>query len=893
MSDRDVMDGVTDPEEASGLPKRFDWERVEAEALLRWSQSPPAAPSGGEPFSMVVPPPNITGRLHMGHALNLTIQDVAARYQRQKGCDVLWIPGVDHAGIAAQNVVEKQLRTEGVDFKSLGREAFVERVWRWKESIGSGILEQIRRLGASLSWDHERFTMDPGFSRAVREVFVRLYEDGALYRAERMIHWCPRCLTALSDVEVTHLDRDGELFTVRYVDAERPEESLSVATTRPETVVADLALAVHPDDARFKGWVGRRVRVPMTDRTIPVVADAAVDPEFGTGVLKITPSHSMVDFEIGQRHALGNLSVIDEQGVMNAMAGPLSGLPRDKARIRAAEVLESAEALVGREPHKNAIGVCYRCQTEVEPRLSLQWFVRMGPLAVRAREAVSSGKIRFFPEGWQKTYYEWIDNIRDWCVSRQIWWGHRIPAWTCQDCHHLAVLREDPSVCPSCGGTNLVRDPDVLDTWFSSALWPFATMGWPDDTPDLRRFYPTSLLVTGFDILFFWVARMIMMGLYLTEQVPFRDVYIHALVRDEFGQKMTKSRGNVVDPLELMERFGTDAFRLSLALLATPGRDIRLSVERVEAARNFVSKLWSAFRYISLVVSPGTVPLADPAACQGIANRWILFELGRLEADYAKAMESYRYDEGALLVYRFTWSLFCDWYLEATKVDFERDPADPLREETARTLLTVGSVLLDLAHPLMPFVTEELSRLFGFANRCTGHAPQKAPLAGRIPSEWGESFERIRAIIGSVRQTRSVMKIPPTQEIPAVLVLSSRDAGDPEALWPFLARLGRLSRSGEPSLGGIRAPFRDGYLVLGLEGLVDFSREVDRLEKEIEKTAGKIAEISGRLGREDFVRKAPPEVVEKDRAQVVTLEEDRKGLEVALQQVRTFLGGQP
>ncbi len=893
MSDRDVMDGVTDPEEASGLPKRFDWERVEAEALLRWSQSPPAAPSGGEPFSMVVPPPNITGRLHMGHALNLTIQDVAARYQRQKGCDVLWIPGVDHAGIAAQNVVEKQLRAEGVDFKSLGREAFVERVWRWKESIGSGILEQIRRLGASLSWDHERFTMDPGFSRAVREVFVRLYEDGALYRAERMIHWCPRCLTALSDVEVTHLDRDGELFTVRYVDAERPEESLSVATTRPETVVADLALAVHPDDARFKAWVGRRVRVPMTDRTIPVVADAAVDPEFGTGVLKITPSHSMVDFEIGQRHALGNLSVIDEQGVMNAMAGPLSGLPRDKARIRAAEVLESAEALVGREPHKNAIGVCYRCQTEVEPRLSLQWFVRMGPLAVRAREAVSSGKIRFFPEGWQKTYYEWIDNIRDWCVSRQIWWGHRIPAWTCQDCHHLAVLREDPSVCPSCGGTNLVRDPDVLDTWFSSALWPFATMGWPDDTPDLRRFYPTSLLVTGFDILFFWVARMIMMGLYLTEQVPFRDVYIHALVRDEFGQKMTKSRGNVVDPLELMERFGTDAFRLSLALLATPGRDIRLSVERVEAARNFVSKLWSAFRYISLVVPPGTVPLADPAACQGIANRWILFELGRLEADYAKAMESYRYDEGALLVYRFTWSLFCDWYLEATKVDFERDPADPLREETARTLLTVGSVLLDLAHPLMPFVTEELSRLFGFANRCTGHAPQKAPLAGRIPSEWGESFERIRAIIGSVRQTRSVMKIPPTQEIPAVLLLSSRDAGDPEALWPFLARLGRLSRSGEPSLGGIRAPFRDGYLVLGLEGLVDFSREVDRLEKEIEKTAGKIAEISGRLGREDFVRKAPPEVVEKDRAQVVTLEEDRKGLEVALQQVRTFLGGQP
>ncbi|MCL4485952.1 MAG: valine--tRNA ligase [Nitrospirae bacterium] len=889
MSESDFLEGVHDSEASSGLPKRFDWGRVEAECLDRWTREPARGSAEGEPFSMVVPPPNITGRLHMGHALNLTIQDVAARYRRQEGRDVLWIPGVDHAGIAAQNVVEKQLRAEGVDFKSLGREAFVDRVWRWKESIGSGILDQIRHLGASLSWDHERFTMDPGFSLAVREVFVRLYEDGALYRAERMIHWCPRCLTALSDVEVTHLDREGELSFVRYVAGDRPEDFLVVATTRPETVVADLALAVHPEDERYAGWVGRQVKVPMTGRTIPVVADAAVDPAFGTGVLKITPSHSMVDFEIGQRHGLGTLSVIDERGVMNAMAGPLSGLPREKARLRAMEVLESDENLVRREPHKNAIGVCYRCQTEVEPRLSLQWFVRMAPLAARAREAVSSGEIQFFPETWQKTYFEWIDNIRDWCVSRQIWWGHRIPAWTCQDCHHLSVLREDPEVCPRCGGVNLVRDPDVLDTWFSSALWPFATMGWPEETPDLRRFYPTHLLVTGFDILFFWVARMIMMGLYLTGKVPFRDVYIHALVRDEFGQKMTKSRGNVVDPLELMERFGTDAFRLSLVLLATPGRDIRLAVERVEAARNFVSKLWSAFRYISLAVPPGTSPLDDPAACRGIANRWILSELARLESAYREAMESYRYDEGALLVYRFTWSLFCDWYLEATKGDFEREAADPLRIETARTLVTVGSTLLDLAHPIMPFVTEELSRLLKFSNRCAGRGALP-PLAGRLPEGGGLAFDRIRTIVGSVRQTRSVMKIPPTQEIPAALVLESPSAGDPEELWPFIERLGRLSRSGEIDLKGLRAPFRDGYLVLGLEGLVDYSREADRLEKEIQKIGEKIAEVAGRLGREDFVRKAPPEVVEKDRTLVGTLEEDRQGLTVALAQLRAFLG---
>ena len=879
-------DGAQATEEGGDFPTRFDSARVEAEILSR--RQAPASREGAPPFSMVVPPPNITGRLHMGHALNLTIQDVMARYHRMAGDDVLWVPGVDHAGIAAQNVVEKKLRADGIDFKSLGREDFVARVWEWKSSIGSGIGDQIRRLGASLAWDHERFTMDPGFSQAVREVFVRLYEDGALYRAERMIHWCPRCLTALSDVEVTHQDRVGELVYVKYLLADGEDEALVVATTRPETIVADLALAVHPDDERYRSYVGKKVRVPLSDRVIPVVADSAVDPQFGTGVLKITPSHSMVDFEIGSRHGLGTLSVIEADGTMNPLAGPLSGLPRDKARARALEILESDERLERREPYPHAVGVCYRCQTEVEPRLSLQWFVRMAPLAARAREAVSSGQIRFFPATWVKTYYEWIDNIRDWCVSRQIWWGHRIPAWSCGACGHLAVLREDPAVCPACKSPDITRDPDVLDTWFSSALWPFATLGWPEETPDLARFYPTSLLVTGFDILFFWVARMIMMGLYLTDKIPFRDVYIHALVRDEFGQKMTKSRGNVVDPLELMDRFGTDAFRLSLALLASPGRDIRLSVERVEAARNFVSKLWNAFRFISRVVPRETPSLPRPGEVRGVANRWILSELVRTEREYREALANYRVDEAALLVYRFTWSLFCDWYLEAAKVDVDREAHDPLRQETLSTLRTVGAALLDLAHPFLPFVTEELSRIFAFSNGSVGSEPALLGLA-ELPGAPPDDFERIRSMVGSVRQIRTVMKIPPTQEIPAALMLSL-PGEDPALFWPFLRRLARIVPSSSPNPRGLRAPFRDGHLLLELGDLVDFSQEASRLDREVARVEARLDEVAGRLSREDFLQKAPPEVVEKDRAQILALAEEKEGLVAAREQVREFLG---
>ena len=889
MNENRSEDHCQDPDPSTDFPKHFDSREAEDACLKRWASLPEYEGSEkGVPFSMVVPPPNITGRLHMGHALNLTIQDVAARYRRMDGRNVLWVPGVDHAGIAAQNVVEKQLRQEGVDFKTIGREAFVDRVWQWKESIGSGILDQIRRLGASLSWDHERFTMDPGFSKAVREVFVRLYEDGALYRAERMIHWCPRCLTALSDVEVTHEDREGSLFVVRYRDEKNPDRQLLVATTRPETIVGDLALAVNPDDERYISWIGKMVRVPMTDRVVPVVADREVDPSFGTGVLKITPSHSMVDFEIGQRHKLGALKVMDEHGNMNGNAGPLAGLSREKARIRAVEMLQE-EALDRQESHKNAIGVCYRCQTEIEPMLSLQWFVSMATLASKARMAVSDGEIRFFPDTWQKTYFEWIDHIRDWCVSRQIWWGHRIPAWTCRDCLSVSVLREDPLVCPNCQSPRIDQDPDVLDTWFSSALWPFATLGWPEETPDLARFYPTSLLVTGFDILFFWVARMIMMGIYLTGRPPFRDVYIHALVRDEFGQKMTKSRGNVVDPLDLMGKYGTDAFRMSLALLATPGRDIRLSVERVEASRNFVSKLWNAFRYLFRVVPKGTREIKDLSSCQGIANRWILMELDRTLSGYRMAMENYRFDDAALLVYRFTWSLFCDWYLEATKIDFDRPGSDPLRIETESTLMTVGAALLDMAHPILPFVTEELSRLFEFKNATRSMAPWP-DLSGKIPAGWGDDFEKIRTMVGSVRQIRSVMKIPPTQEVRASLVLTGREKVDEEALWSYLIRLARLSKSEEGSRSkGIRAPFRDGYLILELGGLVEIESEEGRLAKEIVRVENKMTEVSGRLSRPDFCEKAPPEVVEKDRTLLVSLEEERDGLIEAKRQVREFL----
>ncbi|HSG04761.1 MAG TPA: valine--tRNA ligase, partial [Nitrospiria bacterium] len=709
------------PRNSSAKSSPFDRPYEPREVEGRWYQKwidlgifSAGAPKAGTPsFSIVIPPPNITGSLHLGHALNNTLQDILTRWKRMEGFSALWVPGTDHAGIATQNVVERQLMAEKTDRETLGREAFVQRVWKWREESGRTIIAQLKRLGASCDWGRERFTMDRGLSQAVREVFVRLFEEGLIYRGERLINWCPRCETALSDIEVEHEDAAGTMFHIRYPLADEPEKALTVATTRPETMLGDSAVAVHPDDPRFNPWIGKMIRLPLTTRTIPVVGDAVlVDREFGTGAVKITPAHDFNDEKAGQRHGLPRISLLDEKGrvipdldgVDPGLRKRIAGLSAPEARKVIVSLLQEEGFLTRTEDHKHAVGKCYRCKTVVEPYLSPQWFVQVDKtgqsLAQPAVEAVRQGRIRLIPEAWQNNFYGWMENIQDWCISRQIWWGHQLPAWYCQDCNPITtphdggtpiipkdarpiVARTDPSTCPECGGGNLIRDPDVLDTWFSSALWPFSTLGWPEKTDDLQAFYPTSALVTSFDILFFWVARMIMMGLKFMGEVPFRDVYIHALVRDADGQKMSKSKGNVIDPLVIMEKYGTDALRFTLASMASPGRDIRLSEDRIEGYRNFANKIWNAARFIHMQAGDNPRLRSDPPGASDssltLSDRWILTRLAEVQESTRKALSAYRFDEASRTLYQFAWSEFCDWYLELSK-PILGDPEHPGRD---------------------------------------------------------------------------------------------------------------------------------------------------------------------------------------------------------------------
>ena len=658
--------------------------------------------SDKEPFCIVIPPPNVTGTLHMGHALNNTLQDIMCRYKRMKGFNVLWQPGTDHAGIATQNVVEKDLASKGTDRHAVGREKFVELVWEWREKYGGLILNQLKRLGSSCDWSRERFTMDEGLSRAVREVFVRLYEKGLIYRGDYIINWCPRCHTALADIEVEHEDRDSFLYHIRY-RFEHGDGQVIIATTRPETLLGDTAVAVHPEDERYAHLSGAHVILPVLDKPIPIIFDKYVDREFGTGALKITPAHDLNDFEIGNTHGLDRIKVIDENGMMNELAGPYAGMDRFECRDRIVEDLKAAGLLVKIEPYQNAVGHCYRCKTMIEPLLSKQWFVKTKPLAEKAIEAVREGRTRIYPTNWEGVYFDWMENIRDWCVSRQIWWGHRIPAWYCDECGEVIVAKETPAGCTACGGT-LTQEEDVLDTWFSSGLWPFSTLGWPDRTEALSTFYPTSLLVTGFDILFFWVARMMMMGIEFMGDIPFREVYIHALVRDAEGQKMSKSKGNVIDPLEVMDEFGTDAFRFTLAALAAQGRDVKLSEERIVGYRHFVNKTWNAARFVLMNLDSG-VDEAPEARTHTLADRWILTRVGQVSREMEQAFDEYRYNDAAAICYQFVWHEFCDWYLEMAKLTLYGDDTN-LRASTAAVVQDVLMAVLKFLHPFMPFVTE-------------------------------------------------------------------------------------------------------------------------------------------------------------------------------------------
>jgi valyl-tRNA synthetase len=886
---------------------------------------------------MVIPPPNVTGSLHMGHALNNTLQDILCRYKRMDGFNVLWVPGTDHAGIATQNVVERQLAQKGLIRAQLGREKFVERVWEWRAEAGNTILHQLRALGVSCDWTRERFTMDKQLSSAVREAFVRLWTEGLLYRSERLINWCPRCKTALADIEVVHEEVDGKLWYLRYPLWSDSSRGLVVATTRPETMIGDTAVAVHPEDERYQTLIGEGLRLPIVGRRIPVIADPFVDVSFGTGALKITPGHDFNDFEIAEKHKLPRISIFDgearirrealegEAGADGRAVNRYANQDRFAARELVVEQLQAEGLLEKVEPYRLALGRCYRCQTVVEPYLTPQWFVRVKPLAEPAMQVVREQKVKIVPEGWTNSYFAWMEDIKDWCISRQIWWGHQIPAWYCTACNASELARASegyfisagakplvqhgtPQRCPECGGQRFIQDPDVLDTWFSSALWPFSTLGWPESTPDLRLFYPTAVLVTGFDILFFWVARMIMMGLRFMNDVPFRAVYIHALVRDQEGQKMSKSRGNVIDPLEVMRKYGTDAFRFTLASMAALGRDVKLAEERIAGYQSFVNKLWNATRFVFMnaqnreavaAVENGMEALRDEKL--NLADRWILSRLAHTIEATRNAIDCYHFNEMAHHLYQFTWHEFCDWYIEMSKLSLNGTLGDS-PQKTSRVLGEVLKQILLLLHPVTPFVTEEIwqravrteaDRLQDMRSGrlrisiMTEPYPQleTAWMDTEVEAKVGFLIEVVRAI----RNLRSELNCPPGREV-GVIFLGSEDGmaflREQEPYLRALARLSSVEYGGEEPKGAVTAVVGSTRVFLPLEGTLQLTEEAARLTKEVGKVELELDRIRKKLSSGDFVAKAKAEVVQKEKDKSHQLEEKISVLKRSLERIR-------
>jgi valyl-tRNA synthetase len=901
------------------------WYRFWEEQNLFHADETSTAP----PYCIVIPPPNVTGSLHMGHALNNTLQDILIRWRRMGGDNTLWMPGMDHAGIATQNVVERQLRQEGLTRDQLGREAFVERVWTWKRESGGNIVRQLRTLGASCDWARERFTLDPGLSNAVREVFCQLYEAGLIYRGNYIINWCPRCQTALSDLEVEYQEKDGKLWHIRYPLAAGSGEVV-VATTRPETMLGDTAVAVHPADERFSRLHGQRVLLPVMGREIPIITDDYVDREFGTGLVKVTPAHDPKDFECGLRHRLPQIKVIADDGRMNENAGPYAGQDRFACRKGVVRQLEREGLLVKVEDHRHAVGHCYRCQTVVEPSLSRQWFVKMKPLAEPAIRAVEDGRIRIIPAQWEKTYFEWMRNIRDWCISRQIWWGHRIPAWYCDPCGETVVSRETPAACPRCGGA-LRQETDVLDTWFSSALWPVSTLGWPEQTRALSVYYPTSCLVTGFDILFFWVARMIMMGLRFMGDVPFRDVVIHGLIRDEQGDKMSKTRGNVIDPLHVINgatlddllagaqaggaptaalegikrqypdgfpRFGADALRFTVTALAGQGSDVKLSVKRIEGYRHFCNKIWNAYRFLAphlTEADAGQVAVSELPLT--LADRWILSRLNAVTQGVADAFQAYRFNDAASLLYQFLWHEYCDWYLEIVKTRLAGSGAEAEKRAGRILLARVLEQALRLLHPIMPFITEEIWQRLPHQGVSIMVAPWPTPDPALESPQAVASMDCLMEITREVRNIRSNYNISPGQQV-ALLVKTGSAQQDTTlaACHEYLVSLARLSRLEfgqeltKPSLAAT-------VVVQGLEvyvplaDVIDVGAERQRVQKDLAKTEAALERIAKKLGNADFLSKAPAEVVSQQKATYADLTDQHAKLQTTLAHLEAHTKG--
>ncbi len=832
----------------------------------------------GKTYSIVIPPPNVTGILHIGHALNNTLQDILCRWKRMEGFEVLWMPGTDHAGIATQNVVEKHIaKEEGVTRYDLGREKLVERIWMWKEQYGNTILRQLRYLGSSCDWSRTRFTMDEGCSRAVREVFVRLYEDGYLYRGTYLVNWCPRCHTTLSDDEVEYQDKKGAFYHIKYPIADGKGKSLDIATTRPETMLGDTAVAVHPEDERYKHLIGKHVMLPLMNRKLPIIADDYVDREFGTGALKITPAHDINDFEIGKRHNLEQINIFTEKAIINENGGRYEGMDRFEARKKIVEDLKEQDYLIDVEDMDHRIGQCYRCETLIEPYLSLQWFINMKPLMEGPRQAVREGRVRYIPKNWENTYFAWVDNVRDWPISRQIWWGHRIPVWYCEDCGELTVPREDPDQCAHCGSTNIRQDEDVLDTWFSSALWPFSTMGWPEETNELKAFYPTTTLVTAHDIIYFWVARMIMMGLYIMKDVPFYDVYITALVRDSHGRKMSKSLGNAIDPIDVINKYGVDSVRFTLAILAAQGRNINLAEDRIEGYRNFTNKIWNATRLILATIEDDEkLSSTIPEEHLEWQDRWILSRLQHTIAACRKGMEEYKFNESADALYHFVWHEYCDWYLELIKPRLYGE--DENAKNTVKIVaFQVLECTLRMLHPFVPFITEEVWQILKKVDipnedvisvSCTTYPK---PDTSRFDDALENDVKRFQEIIYTIRNIRGELGIAPNTETTVDFKIhSDADEAFLQRFYPAMASLSKITPELRADTDLEPHPASSVGIVSGCEIRVHWPAEVE--EKEIERLKKQIMQLQGMLEKRDkklsnksFTGKAPKEVVEGER----------------------------